>query len=373
MNNIHHLVDSTPVEVPRKTYETLGDLLDKPIENIDFLIEGLLPKGTFAGIVGRSGVNKSTFCRQLCLCVVLKNAEFIGHKVNTVHHRALYIYSEDARNTVARSYQKFVKAVGELPEDMKDGIEVVHLDEFETHDDLLAFLDSQTSDKQYDLICFDCYSDLLTKFGLDVNSNTDQRTLFPHLYRFQKNGAVILFNHHTSDKASGIGSFLGASTFRQKSRVLIEIVEGEGSTRYVCVTKSNYTDKLDPLECWLDDNLLFQTDGTRVPIAEVQKHLHPDNLHSARQVIDWDTIFGTSDMLETKVLCKRLFNEYAMPERTAKRRIKRELERVKQGIYRRRGSQSNTTKQSKGSSEQPELLTDVVNENTKNPQTQNAR
>lgn len=82
------------------------ELLNEPDTPQPYLIDGLFPRGEYIGVTGKSGVNKSTFCRQLGLSIVTRQTSFCGFPLQPKHARVLYVYSEDGDAWLRRYLRK---------------------------------------------------------------------------------------------------------------------------------------------------------------------------------------------------------------------------------------------------------------------------
>ena len=60
-----------------------ADLLKNlEVEDQDFLVENLIPRGVLCGLVGESDTGKSSFLRQLAVSLVYGDQNFLGFKLN---------------------------------------------------------------------------------------------------------------------------------------------------------------------------------------------------------------------------------------------------------------------------------------------------
>jgi hypothetical protein len=83
-------------------FEPLGDLLAKPDVPPDYLVDGMLVRGTVSASVAKPKVGKSTFARALCLAVA-KGTEFLGRRVQ--QGSCLYLALEERREEIAADFR----------------------------------------------------------------------------------------------------------------------------------------------------------------------------------------------------------------------------------------------------------------------------
>jgi RecA-family ATPase len=71
------------------------ELLKMNVEELPFLLEGIIPTVGVAALGGASDMGKSSLLRQFVIAVVTAQTTFLGFKLNLKHKRALYISTED--------------------------------------------------------------------------------------------------------------------------------------------------------------------------------------------------------------------------------------------------------------------------------------
>lgn len=331
---------------PAPKFKTVSDLLDEPDIDIPFLWNDTFPKGTIVGIVGKSGVNKSTFCRQLCLSVATKQPTFCGLQLTPTYGRALYCYSEEGETWLRRYIRKNVNGMvyeNELLQNMK----VLNMEEFESGADLLDYIREELTRQSYDLIVFDSYSDFISKFGAKLNDNDTIRSVKSDISFLNADGCTVVLNHHTSDKSISVGTFLGATAFKQIVRAQLEIFEN-GNERIISCEKNSYAVKFEPMIFELSDDFLFIPTGRSMTRAELVELVSAANYTPNRpaqrpKIVPCDAdavsnVFGKSDTLMTAQIVQKLVLLYAISERTANDWIKDvcyagTVEKVKHGVY----------------------------------------
>jgi hypothetical protein len=81
---------------------SLSDLLARPDVPVEYVVEGHLVAGTVAAIVAKPKVGKSTFARQLCLCVS-RGENFLGLK--TKQGECIYLALEEREQDVKKDFR----------------------------------------------------------------------------------------------------------------------------------------------------------------------------------------------------------------------------------------------------------------------------
>lgn len=322
------------------------ELLDEPDAEQPYLIDGLIPRGEFIGVVGKSGVNKSTFCRQLCLSIATKQPVFCGIKLNTIHERSLYVFSEDGLAWLRRYLRKNTKGIPHIRDQLKN-MNVVNMNEFENGEALLLWCQEELKNQSYDLIVLDSFSDLLNLFKAKLNDNSDVREVIRKLEFLKFDSCTVIFNHHVSDKASSIGSFQGATAFRQIVRTQLEI-SAQGDQRIISTEKNSYGEKFEPMIFNLTENFLFEATGETMTRAELSEIVANSNFYTPKPVgkpkiapctIETvKSIFIKSKSLKTSDIKLQLYSQFNISEKTAERWIY-DIERLgyiskeKKGVY----------------------------------------
>ena len=108
-------------------FTSLGDLLNEPDEEIEWIVEGLLPSSGFSLMVAKPKVGKSTLARQLALAVS-RGEPFLGRQ--TVKGAVLYVSLEEKRGEVRKHFrlmgadgtEDLGTYTGSIPEDAHEWI-----------------------------------------------------------------------------------------------------------------------------------------------------------------------------------------------------------------------------------------------------------
>lgn len=309
--------------------KSLKVLMKEPDTDSPYLWGDVFPKGEYVGVVGKSGVNKSTFCRQLCISIATKQQEFLGAKLTPHYGKTLYCYSEESEGWIRRYMRKQLIGL-QYDEHALDDMDVVNLNEFDTGNEFLEFFDEFLQERTYDLIVIDSYSDFIVKFDAKLNDNDSIRKLKKQIDFLKKGGCTVLFNHHTSDKANAVGTFLGANAFRQIARAQLEIF-ADGNDRILSSEKVQYGFSFEPIVCNLSEDFLFIPTGRTMSRSELYNLVTTGNFASAspvspNRIANCNTqtvgsIFGEKTTMTSGDI-KVAFNvKYQATERTAERWI----------------------------------------------------
>lgn len=333
----------TPVQV-----KTVRELLKEADKSTPFLWGDVIPKGEFVGIVGKSGVNKSTFCRQLCLSVAALKPTFCGFALTPFHKKTLYCYSEEGEVWIRRYLRKNCQGLNIQPT-LLENMKVMNMEDFDDGDSMLNAIREEMVEHPFDLIVMDSYSDFISKFGAKLNDNDTIRSLKTEISFLKNNGCSVIFNHHTSDKANTIGTFLGATAFKQIIRSQIEIIE-DGTKRILSCEKNSYGAKFEPIVCRITQDFLFETTGESMTREELSELVTNKNTIQTKPACrpkiapcDYETvaaIFGNFDRLKSFQIIQRLMERFTISERSANSWINDVLgydliEKIQRGEYRR--------------------------------------
>ncbi len=353
MNNTPRLGDTlqeilaqTPSQAKSKT---LLQLLSEPDIKVPFLWGEIFPKGEFLGIVGKSGVNKSTFCRQLCLSIASRQTTFLNDGLTPTYGKAMYCFSEENENWIRRYLRKNCNGIDYNMRDLEN-MTVVNMQNFETGEDMLSFFREELTRQKFDLIVIDSYSDFIVKFNAKLNDNDSIRVLKSQIEFLKDGGCSILFNHHTSDKASALGTFLGANAFKQIVRSQLEIFE-DGKQRILSCEKNSYGSKFEPMECDISEDFLFIPTGNKLTRSELYERISAGDYSTPAAPVgrpkaapcDAETVesvFGDSKEMTTGEIVDVLNGEYGFSRSSGNRWINevRDLGLIVQtgrGVYQR--------------------------------------
>lgn len=329
--------------------KTVLQLLNEPDVKVPFLWGDIFPKGEFVGIVGKSGVNKSTFCRQLCLSIASRQTRFLSSELTPTYGRAMYCFSEENENWIRCYLRKNCNGIDYNTNDLEN-MTVVNMQNFETGEEMLSFFREELAKQKFDMIVIDSYSDFIVKFNAKLNDNDSIRVLKSQIEFLKEGGCTVLFNHHTSDKASAVGTFLGANAFKQIVRSQLEIFE-DGKQRILSCEKNSYGSKFEPMECDISEDFLFIPTGNKLTRAELFERISANDYSTPAAPIgrpkaapcDEETVeavFGGNGELTTGEIVDVLNEMYGIMRAAAMRWINESvtiglIEQERRGLYRK--------------------------------------
>lgn len=328
--------------------KSLDVMMGEPDVLAPYLWGNVFPKGEYVGVVGKSGVNKSTFCRQLCISIATNQQEFLGIKLTPYYGRTLYCYSEENENWIRKYMRMQLRGLRYDPAALKN-MDVIDMNKFDTGADFITYFQKRLSMKTYDLIVLDSYSDFIVKFDAKLNDNDSIRKMKKQIEFLKQGGCSVLFNHHTSDKANGMGTFLGANAFRQIARAQLEIF-ALGKERVLSCEKVQYGTSFDSLVCDLSDDFLFVPTGRTMSRGELFEQISAGDYSSAAAPVgrpkaapcDEETVaavFGGKGEMTTGEIYHNLHIIFAISDSSAKRWLGDVIgygfvEQVRRGLYR---------------------------------------
>lgn len=176
----------------------LSDLLREPEEQVDWVVDGLLPEGGFSVLAAKPKVGKSTLSRNLALKVA-RGEDFLGRVTN--QGAVIYLALEEKRSEVRKHFREMGA----------DGSEEIFIYAARAPEDALAQLRKLIEDIKPSLVIIDpLFKITRIKDGNDYAAVT--RALEPILALARESGTHILCTHHTGkgDRQGG-DSLLGST------------------------------------------------------------------------------------------------------------------------------------------------------------------
>ncbi|GAB6394670.1 MAG: AAA family ATPase [Bacteroidales bacterium] len=255
----------------RRLWVTARELLENPVTELPFLVEGLFPQVGIAACVGDSDVGKSALLRQLCLSIVTGKPDFVGFKLNTKYKKALYVSTEDGKDAINFLIGKQNSRMQAELSDL-EGLDFTFIEDFDPRKAPQVIEERIRSAGAVDLIVIDGYGDL---FNGDPN-NFQQVRKFLQPYRgiANRHECLIIFLHHIKKSARneepGKNNVNGSQGFEAAMRTLIELREDakDPLIKHLCITKGNYISKSAKIESFLlrfdEETLTFSNTGDRV-------------------------------------------------------------------------------------------------------------
>lgn len=272
------LDDKTPTtdDAERVVYTALelmalGDLKPK------YLMPPIFQQKGTAFLVGKPDTGKSQLARQLCIQVALGEKKFLGFDLNLIHKSAIYVTTEDDKEATKNLVNTQFEGLG------KKGVNNLRFIISDTMEqsEIIKELDKQLNLHPVDLVVIDCFGDIFQ--GNDSNNNMLMRKtvkLFDKIIA-KKFNCLVLFVHHINKKAyrlsPGQEHIQGGSGLIQKTRLAIQLTEGDGNIRYFTVVKGNYCPrkyKQNSLKLiFSEKTFLFTNTGIIIPTSDIGTQL----------------------------------------------------------------------------------------------------
>lgn len=85
---------------------TAKQLIDYETKEVPMLLDPLFPKVGVVALAGSSDTGKSAFLRQLACAIATAKSEFLGFRLDSKHHNAIYVSTEDDKLAISALLQK---------------------------------------------------------------------------------------------------------------------------------------------------------------------------------------------------------------------------------------------------------------------------
>ncbi len=259
-----------PVDAYDKPYYTGEELLLRGIVKLPTLIEPILPKVGLVALGGSSDVGKSTFLRNLAICICSGRDKFLQFPIRTTHNRVIYVSTEDDDFALSYLLGIQVKALGLPSSSLENLIFVV-----DTYS-LVSQLEHHLKKNPVDLVIIDTFLDLFTG---EMNQSNKIRSFLYDYYRLARRyQCLILMLHHTAKRTEDLppskNNLLGSQGFEAKNRLVIELRKDKDdpNLRHLCIVKANYLSKEYKGESYLlrfTEDMLFEDTGQRVAFEDL--------------------------------------------------------------------------------------------------------
>lgn len=182
--DVNETVSKQSVKEEKTVVITGKQLLQMKVIEMPWLLEPFFPQTGISILAGSSDAGKSTFARQLCIGIVLKEKEVFGFKLNSIHHSVIYVSYEDDRNAIALFLN--LQNIKKAKEEEFEGLRFM----FETHK-LLKKLDAELTRKKADLVIIDTLSDNFN--GTDFHSSPSVKKYFKRFKNITRNCSSVDF------------------------------------------------------------------------------------------------------------------------------------------------------------------------------------
>ena len=248
------------------------DMLCLEREQLDCLMDPILPRVGVAALVGSSDSGKSTLLRGLAMAVASGAKRYLDFELHPLHHRAIYVSTEDDAAAVSSLMQRQLSELV-TPKEAYSSLDFI----FEV-DDLQTTLDQCLEARPADLVIIDAFADLYTG---PMNENNRVRSYLNTFSQLaQQHKTLFIFLHHTGKRTEVLApskhNAIGSQGFEAKMRLMMELRQDplRPDIRHLCVVKGNYLSKQykhESFELRFTPGLNFINTGNRVPFSQLRE------------------------------------------------------------------------------------------------------
>lgn len=238
-----------------------ADLLSSPGESVDYLIDGLLPKGGIMLLVGKPKSGKSVLARNLALATC-RGASFLGR--DSEKTAVLWLCLEESRSQVSAAF----RAMGLRPDD------AIHFYFGHAGRDAQAWLERTCEQVNAGLVVIDTWHKLtLIESVNDYGAVNRANQRLQQLAR--ERGVAQVWIHHSNKGIARNGSeVLGSQALFAAVDTLMSMDRGDDGTRSVWTIQRS-GDDLEPTVVTMNDDEKVAIAGTRreVEIRRAQRRI----------------------------------------------------------------------------------------------------
>src|SRR5689334_298221 len=116
--------DRAPHEIPPLWVQPFATLFNRPTSKPEWLIEGLIPKGTTFCLNGRGGIWKSWTFTAMGICVAACGPKFLNHfrcpRYSALGNSVLFIQLEETADEAAAKAQWIARGLELKPQQIQD-------------------------------------------------------------------------------------------------------------------------------------------------------------------------------------------------------------------------------------------------------------
>ena len=267
MEQIHEQID-VEKQTYRKYLVSGYQMLCAEREQLDTLLDPILPRQGVVALVGSSDSGKSTLLRGLAMAVASGAESYLGFRLAPRHRSAIYVSTEDDEAALGALMQRQLEELC-TPKEAYTTLDFI----FET-DNLASHLDSMLEDTPRDVVIIDAFADLYTG---PMNENNRVRSFLNSFSQLAvKHNTLFIFLHHTGKRTETLApskhNAIGSQGFEAKMRLMMELRPDpeRHDIRHLCIVKGNYLAeeyKHDSFELRFTPQLNFEATGERVPFT----------------------------------------------------------------------------------------------------------
>jgi RecA-family ATPase len=246
---------------------TAESLMNMKLDQLPYLVEGLIPQTGLFCLAGSSDTGKSALLRQLVFSICSGQGKFLGFKLNTRYGNAIYVSTEDDSMAIAYLLNKFNSVYP--PESLRTLHFLFNTEKY------LQKIVKLLEKEQVDLIIFDAFGDL---FDGQLNASNEVRQFLDKFKNLSEYfGCAIGFLHHmgkrTEERQPSKSNLLGSQGIEGKMRLVLELRRDLNSNniRHLCIVKGNYIpdDQKGSSYVLHFQNMSFKNTGARIPFNEL--------------------------------------------------------------------------------------------------------
>jgi RecA-family ATPase len=250
-------------------FELLNNQNETPRQQ---LLEGVFESTGLACIAGSTDTGKSMLLRDLCIAITQEEESFLGFKLNTKSHTAIFVSTEDSKAMTTELLG--IQYEGLLHESQN------RLKFIFNPDSVLDSLTKVLDEGPADIIVLDCFGDVFE--GDPIKSNEIRSFLKKYLRLSEIYNCLIVFLHHTNKRTENLPpskhNLHGGQAFQAKMRTAVELRRDLNikDKRHFCIVKGNYQpdeQKEKSFVLYFDkDNLRFNSKGERAEYSTLYEN-----------------------------------------------------------------------------------------------------
>lgn len=314
-----------------KTLFTGKEVLESK-KTTEFIIDGILPKSNFVGLIGGSDTGKSLLLLQFGISYILSKP-ILGFEVKG-GKKVFYFSFEDDTNSLKNRLTKLLKGFSEKEKDLVAANIFFELDPERIEEKIENHMEQHP---ETGIVIIDPLTEILQGADMSNPSSVRERMQILKKVSTKYDLTLIFINHITkSSEESGKlnkGNSIGSQAIEAKSRVMFEMKKRlKGSILPVIelgIVKGNdIEERYKSSECSL--SLKLDTDTFWFEKVETS-----ETSTLKKFEIDWDQIFGENKKMKAQEIVQRLEVEYGFDDRKSRKIISEQIEgfRIQHGVY----------------------------------------